>query len=62
MARQVTVTVTFEADEYHVSSDFDEAKNEIEVSARAFAGEFGEIKSLRVTLFGFQGSRFQRLD
>lgn len=54
MARRVTVTVTFEADESRVSSDFYEAKNEIEVSARQFAEEFGAVQKVNVSLLGWQ--------
>jgi hypothetical protein len=54
MSKRVTVTVTFEADEGHVSSDFYEAKNEIAVSAQRFAGQFGEVKRVNVSLLGWQ--------
>ena len=60
MARRVTVTVTFEADESKVSSDYYEAKDDVEAIAHQFASEYGAVKSVRVSLVGWKMPTYER--
>jgi hypothetical protein len=55
---RATITISLELDSYHVSSDPDEAKADLESSFRSFAVEYGDVKTLLVTV---QGMRRKRL-
>ena len=60
MARRVTIIVTFEADESRVSSDYYDAQDDMEAQAHQFAAEFGDVKSVRVSLTGWQKPTYER--
>ena len=62
MTKRVTVTITFEAHEYHISSDYYDAKDEVEVQARQFGGQFGEVKRVSVSLVGWAKPSYERMD
>lgn len=51
---RATITITLELDPYHVSSDPEEAKYDIENAIRPAASEVGEVKSLLITVQGMK--------
>lgn len=60
MAKRVTVTMTVDVDEGRVSTDFYDAKEDVEMLARQFGAEIGEVKAVRVALLGWTKPSYER--